>query len=548
MKIAVIGAGCSGLVTLKYLLEAFPTTDIVCFEKSHSVRGCWGDQRPDFVSTSTKYTTQFSCFRKYPPDVAPEQDFEEFYRGSEFGEYLEEFAAHFRLTEHIRFGAEVQHLSWRDGCWTLLLTENGVEERLSFDAVFLCTGLANQKPPFDVKAIPVAEDFEWIRDSTVVVVGGGESASDVANHLAKPEHHNTVFLSLRSGIRVSPRYHPIRGVPSDFLRNRLLLSFDKGLRNRVGERFVTFRIRFDRLLAQWFPHQLPYDAAQTLRREWDLKLKARAKGGLFNVFHNKSDDFLDAVAEKRLQIIGPQVNDKWTEYFDFDRSTTLHLSPDVLVFSTGYRSRLPEFFGGAVQMKDFYQGCVHTDLPNLFLVGFARPIIGNIPSISEMQARYTVGVLAGKYKLPTGINEKQTEAWKSLCAEYPTINTENVYPVEQFTYCDFLAREMGIIPTLASVGSLRTWLKILLTPISTLHYMDEYFDPKAIDQQKVYMPGVLLAFLSLVRLLGFPFRFIKNFQGALSAVRGAAIMDNRRALRLRTSSSAHRERRLEQNK
>ena len=63
MKIAVIGAGCSGLVTLKYLLDSFPSNDVTCFEKSQSIRGCWGNQRPDFVSTSTKYTTQFSCFR-----------------------------------------------------------------------------------------------------------------------------------------------------------------------------------------------------------------------------------------------------------------------------------------------------------------------------------------------------------------------------------------------------------------------------------------------------------------------------------------------------
>ena len=129
----------------------------------------------------------------------------------------------------------------------------------------------------------MTEDPGGICNETVVVVGGGKSAADVANYLAKPEHNNTVFLSLRSGIRVSPRYHPIRGVPSDFLRNRLLLSFDKGVRNWVGERFVTFRIRFDRLLARWFPHQRasanPDDRAQALRREWDLKPKPGRKAG-----------------------------------------------------------------------------------------------------------------------------------------------------------------------------------------------------------------------------------------------------------------------------
>lgn len=513
MKIAVVGAGSSGLVTLKYLLDTYPATDVVCFEKGHSVRGCWGDQRPDFVSTSTKYTTQFSCFRKWLPDVASEQHFEEFYRGNEFGDYLEEFATHFNLKERIRFGVELRHLEWMDDCWALRLAENGKGERMTFDAVFLCIGLASQKVPIGSTAIPIRENPEGICNATVVVVGGGESAADVANYLAKPAHNNTVFLSLRSGIRVSPRYHPIRGVPSDFLRSRLLLSFDKSVRNWVGERFVTFRIRFDRLLTRWFPHQRtntnPDDQTQALRREWDLKLKARAKGGLFNVFHNKSDDFLNAVAEKRLQIIGPPIDGKGTDYFDFDRSTTLHLSPDILVASTGYRSQLRDLFGGIIQLKDFYGGCVHTHMPNLFLIGFTRPIIGNIPSISEMQARYAVGVLSGNYTLPAALKEKQCEAWDLLCAEYPAINTENVYPVEQFPYCDELAREMGIMPTLATVKSLRTWLKIIVTPASTIHYVDQYFDKQLIERQKVHTPLAILALLTLTRLLGYPLRLIK---------------------------------------
>ena len=165
---------------------------------------------------------------------------------------------------------------------------------------------------------------------------------------------------------------------------------------------------------------------------------------------------------------------------------------------------------GTFHLKDFYQGCVHIDGHNLFLIGFARPIIGNIPSISEMQARYSVGVLSGKYTLPAAVHEKQDEAWKLLCAEYRTINTENVYPVEQFAYCDDLAHQMGILPTLTTVGSLRAWLKIMFTPASTMHYVDNYFDKQSIERGKIYMPGILIAFLSLVRLLGFPLRFIKR--------------------------------------
>ncbi len=515
MNIAVVGAGSSGLVTLKYLFDVYPTSDVVCFEKSNSVRGCWGDQRADFVSTSTKYTTQFSCFRKWQLAVAPEQNFTEFYSGAEFGNYLELFAEHFNLKEHIRFGVALQRLEQVEGSWKLLLSENGKESIQTFDAVFLCTGLVNKKKPLESTHVPVAENPEMIRNATVVVVGGGESATDTANHLAKPEHNNTVFLSLRSGVRVSPRYHPIRGVPSDFLRNRLLLSFDKRMRNWVGEHFVTFRIHFNQLLAKLFPHQQvnhnPDNQEQALRRKWDLKLKARAKGGLFNVFHNKGDDFLDAVAEKRLAIIGPPTDEHWNEYFDFDKATTQRILPDVLVPSTGYHSRLSDLSCGTIHLKDFYHGCVHINRNKLFLIGFARPVIGNIPSISEMQARYAIGVLYGKYSLPTDLQAKQAEAWHSLCREYSSIDTDNVYPVEQFPYCDVLAKEMGIMPSLANIRSFTTWLKIKLVPASTTHYMDEYFDRRMLKQQKVYTPYVIVALMFLVRFLGFPWRCLKRF-------------------------------------
>jgi dimethylaniline monooxygenase (N-oxide forming) len=513
MKIAVIGAGSSGLVTLKYLLDTYPVSDVVCFEKGYDVLGCWGKQRADFVSTSTKYTTQFSCFRYWQAEVSSEQNFTEFYRGSEFGDYLEAFAEHFELKPCIRFGVTLKSLGRSQDKWQLLLLENDKEASQLFDVVFLCTGLVNQKISLESVQVPLAENPETICNSTVVVVGGGESATDVANYLARPERNNKVFLSLRSGVRVSPRYHPIRGVPSDFLRNRLLLSFDKKWRNWLGEYFVTFRIRFQDYLSKVFPAQQGFQGAgnqvNVLRKEWDLKLKAQAKGHLFNVFHNKSDDFLDAVAQGRLSIIGPPTDKTWHDYFDFDQVTTRRIVPDVLVSSAGYESRLADLSGGTIHLKDFYYGCVHLPMKQLFLIGFARPIIGNIPSISEMQARYTIGLLSGTYKLPPDVQDRHRIARHSLAQEYSSLHTESVYPVEQFPYCDRLAKEMGILPSLIACG-VGTWLKIQLVPASTTHYVDDYFERQMLTRQKVYLPFFLIALMVMIRLLTFPWIYLKR--------------------------------------
>ncbi len=95
--------------------------------------------------------------------------------------------------------------------------------------------------------------LDHIHDRRIVVLGGGESAVDYAVRLSRPQLRNKVYLSLASGIRVSPRYHPIRGVPSDFLRNRLMLSIHADMRNWIGQRFVEARIQYQELFQRWFP-------------------------------------------------------------------------------------------------------------------------------------------------------------------------------------------------------------------------------------------------------------------------------------------------------
>jgi len=140
-----------------------------------------------------------------------------------------------------------------------------------------------------------------------------------------------------------------------------------------------------------------------------------------------------------------------------------------------------------------------------------------------MQVRYAVGVLIGKYTLPTALKERQQKAWKLLSAEYSTINTENVYPVEQYAYCDTLAKEMDIMPTLTNVNSLRACLKIILAPASTFHYIDEYFDRQAIERQKVYTPIVLLTLLTLLRPLEYAFQLIHRIRNIMNADKSNAV-------------------------
>lgn len=506
-SLAIIGAGSSGLIVLKNAIAQLPDWDVQCFEKGDSVRGCWGNPYPGFISTSTKFTTQFSTYRKYDDsvDLAGRQRYTEFFRDNEYGDYLEAFAAEFDLYRYISFRTRVTRVESSDKEW-IVHSEKDELSRQTFSAVIVATGLA-QKPRKLVADLPYVTDgseLESIKGKKIVVMGGGESAADIANRLARSDKDNKVYLSLRSGIRVSPRYHPIRGVPSDFLRNRLMLSITPGLRNAIGQKFVEARIRHREKFEKLFPARKKRlsasDPVEARRRFWDLELTRNAKGKLFDVFHNKSDGFLDAIGEERLKIIGPPLDGQPGTFYTFDREETIPMDADLIVPQLGYTTGLEELFRNEIKFQDFYLGCQHTTYANLFLVGFARPIIGNIPAISEQQAKYVIDTLSGEIARPSTIKEIHKRDRAYLEERFSRINTKRVYPVEMFPYCDSLALFRGTLPTIKKVG-LKRWLKIQLSPATTMQYLDDEFDPYHIDKQKTYTPPILNGLLAIIKLL-----------------------------------------------
>ena len=537
-RLAIIGGGSSGLISLKHAREFLPDWEVVCFEKSNSITGCWGNPYPGFVSTSTKYTTQFSCYATFDANVQPDGGASraEFFRDDEYGRYLEDFSDHFNLRPHIRLEHTVENLRRTDGQdireRTLIVFRGAASTKRTerVDRVILCTCLAAQPTPLDTSVRTIShgelsspQGLGHITGQQIVVVGGGESAVDYANRLARAELGNDVYLSLHSGVRVSPRYHPIRGVPSDFLRNRLMLSIHPDLRNWIGEGFVRARIRYQKLFERVFPKTRNeaelsktdnYDDARQQRySKWAFKLTEAAKDDLFNMFHNKSDDFLRAVAEERIKIVGTPMDPSFTTYGGFDqREAEVQISPDLVVPAIGYRSTLGDLSDGCVQLADFYLGCCHVDFPDLFLVGFARPIIGNIPSISEMQARLACGVIAGEFDLPAEMMQLHHANREFLQARFGKLNLDAVYPVEMNPYCDHLARLMRTYSSVRNVGSLRAWWRMQLQPATTLHYLyNGSPDAEPAKGAPIYMPPLLIGLLLMLQPVDWSYRVFRRF-------------------------------------
>jgi len=491
-RLAIIGAGSSGLVTLKTALEHLPNWEIVCYEKSKSIQGCWGNPYPNFISTSTKYTTQFSCYQKFNATVNPDRSQKsEFFRGGEYGQYLESFAEEFGLKNHIKLEHEISQIRRNEKEW--VVTVNEVES--TFSQVIVCTGLT-EKPKetiTTIESIHTMAEIESVEDQTVVVMGGGESAADIANRLSKSERNNKVYLSLKGGIRVSPRYHPIRGVPSDFLRNRLMLNISRVLRNQIGQKFVEGRIKYQETFEKLFPRKEQDNEIAEIsqrRKEWDLRLTKASKDSLFSMFHNKSDGFLEAVGEGAIQIIGEPTTNSYNEYYQFQSKQKIEVKPSLIIPMIGYQSDLAKMFDDTVKVNEFYLGCLHRHYANLYLIGFARPIIGNIPSISEQQALYVIKHIKGEIQRPENIRQLYQEERTRLHVEFPKLNLDAIYPVEMFPYCDTLAKQMGTYPDKSDKAS---WLNIITSPASTLHYKN-YDTPV----EPVYTPKLLLGLLFII--------------------------------------------------
>src|ERR1700749_2891296 len=104
-RVAIVGAGPGGLAAAKYAIEA--GFDVTVFEASDDLGGQWQTTAahsgvwPGMHTNTSRAMTAFSDFpapASHPLPPAAEQ----------IHAYLRSYAAHFGVTERIRFGARVE--------------------------------------------------------------------------------------------------------------------------------------------------------------------------------------------------------------------------------------------------------------------------------------------------------------------------------------------------------------------------------------------------------------------------------------------------------
>ena len=112
LRIAIIGAGASGLMALIRLREA-GIEDVTIYEKADALGGTWRDNRYPGVTCdvpSHGYRYSFEPNPEWSRVCAP---------GAEILDYLKKVARKHDAEAFIRYGEEVTRADWRDGQWHL---------------------------------------------------------------------------------------------------------------------------------------------------------------------------------------------------------------------------------------------------------------------------------------------------------------------------------------------------------------------------------------------------------------------------------------------
>ena len=147
-RVAIIGAGASGLAAIKSTLEAGLIP--VCFERTDDLGGIW--RYTDEVlegkgavarSTVMKSSKEMSAFSDCPPP----DGFPTFLHHEYVYKYLRQYAKTFDLEKYIRYNIGVERLAKAcdfssSGKWSLTTKDrlSGNVEHYQFDLVMVCTG------------------------------------------------------------------------------------------------------------------------------------------------------------------------------------------------------------------------------------------------------------------------------------------------------------------------------------------------------------------------------------------------------------------------
>jgi hypothetical protein len=385
-SICVIGAGPSGLTTLKNLL-ALGLMNIACFDEADAIGGNWvfrEDQPSVHEATHIISSKRLSEFEDYPMPA----DFPDFPSHHEIRAYFEAYASQFGLAPFIRLKQRIESATRSaDGRWSVrIATPHGVDEA-TFDYLIVCSGhhRVAHIPEYDghfngeVLHSSAFKHVALFANKRVLVVGGGNSGCDIAAAISRVA--SRTCISMRRGYHILPK--KLFGYPVD----RLYAAF-RWLPRSVSRPLFKMVLRIK--VGRWEDYGLQTPRCELLEMHPTLNsdvLKALRGGAL-----------IPRVGIARLGELDVEFLDGSVEAFD------------IIIWATGFNTVFPFLDKSVVnwnmaECPPLYLKMIHREVANLYFIGLFQPL-GCIWRLADHQAHIAALQIAGYLERPADIGAR----------------------------------------------------------------------------------------------------------------------------------------------
>ena len=384
-KVCIIGAGCSGFTMAKRLQDYGIAYE--CFEMSDDIGGNWYFNNPNGKSSCYKSLhIDTSKWRLAFEDFPVPETWPDFPHHSQLLQYFHDYVDHFELRDRINFNTAVERAVRRsDGDWEVTLSTG--ETRIY---QWLCVANGHHWDPNTPNEYPGQDTFEGyqihshhyrdpfepydFRGKRVLVVGAGNSAMDIASELSQRPIADRLYVSMRRGVWVLPKY--LSGQPAD--KVSLPAWLPAGLGRALARAKIKKEIGNPEDYGLPKPDHRPLDAHPSVSGEFLTRVGC--------------GDILAKGALERVTPNGVRFKDGSEEQID------------AIVWATGYKVSFPFFEDPELQPQEnrlpLFKRMVRPAYENVFFLGLAQPL-PTLVNFAEQQSKLVARTIAGDYALPS---------------------------------------------------------------------------------------------------------------------------------------------------
>ncbi len=403
-RVCIIGAGPSGITALKNLIDK--NLEVICYDRNNEVGGNWIYSEDESHSSvfdtthiiSSKTLSQYEdfTFDDFDTTVADYPSHDELRR------YFQGYAKHFGLYGYIEFQTVVKNCKRvAKNEWHITIQQNNKERTEVFTDLVVCNGHHSvprmpEYPGSFTGKFMHSHNYKKAspyKDKRILVIGGGNSACDVAVETSRVSKKTSI--SWRRGYRIIPKF--FFGIPSDIVGARSAWLPIK-IRSWFNDRLLTIMLGKNKLYG-----------LQEVKTKFGQTHPTINDELLYKIRHGKVHPKVDI--EKL---------DGDTVYFKDGTTEDI----DIIIACTGYVLKHSFFDESLIDYSDgpvpLYLKMFHPEYHDLFFVGMFQPL-GCIWPGSELQSKILANYLVGDWKMPSNI--------KKLCERevthphYKQINT-----------------------------------------------------------------------------------------------------------------------------